>query len=339
MVYTMKARAVVLYRINRPLEIIEIEIPKLKKGQVLVKILASGICRRQLNEVKGYYGEDKYLPHLLGHEGEGEVVETGEKVTKVKKGDYAVLTWIKGKGQEESFCQYRSKGTIINAGAITTFSDYAIISENRLVKINKRIPARVGAVLGCAIPTGIGMLRHNLKVKRGSSIAIFGVGGVGASAIIGARMLGCKNIIAIDIDKGKLDFAKYLGATTTINYLKDNFDFRVDYAVEAAGKKEAMETAFRVIKDKGTTVVAGNLKKGELICLDPFDLIRGKRIVGSWGGETKPDEDISYYGKQYLAGGLKIDKLITHKFKLKQINQALKMLEGGQVLGRMVIEF
>lgn len=335
----MKTKAAILFEINKPLIIDEIDVPEPGKGQVLVSMLYSGICRRQLNEIRGYYGEDKYLPHLLGHEGSGIVEETGEGVTKVKKGDLVVLTWIKGGGFEARSSVYGFGKVAVNAGAVTTFVGKTIVSENRLVPISKNIPAEIGAILGCAVPTGIGIVKNTLKIKAGNSIAVLGIGGVGTSAILGAAMLGAGEIIAVDIDSTKLDYAITLGATKTVNIIKEKANFKVDFAVEAAGKRSAMEIAFKVIKDNGTAVLAGNLKKGEEISIDPFDLIRGKKIFGSWGGETNPDIDIPFYGNQYLEGKLKLDSLISEKFKLSQVNEALNLLETGKTLGRALIEF
>jgi len=336
----MKTRAAVLYEINKPLMIEEVEIPKLKRGQVLVKILATGVCRAQYNETIGLKGPDKFLPHLLGHEASAVVEDIGEGVKKVKIGDYVVASWIKGKGIEAGATQYKLGKKIINAGSITTFSEYSVISENRLNKISKQVPNGIASILGCAVTTGIGILRHTLAAKPGKSLAIFGIGGIGSSIIVGAKLIGLNPIIAVDISKDKLEYAKKLGATQTLlfNTARELLT-NIDYAVEASGSKAAMEKAFEVINDNGTTVIAGNIRKGEKICIIPFDLIKGKRIIGTWGGETKPDEDIPYYATEYLSGRLNLNKLITQKLKLTQVNEGLKLMEENRVLGRMIIEF
>lgn len=343
----MKTKAAILYKLNSPLAIEEIEIPEPEKGQVLVKIFASGICRSQLNEIKGLKGPDNYLPHLLGHEGAGEVVEVGESVTKVKKGDYVVLSWIKGKGMDVPCAQYLTlRGRQINSGAIATFAQKSVVSENRLVKLSDKIAPSAAALLGCAIPTGAGIILHIVKPVQNSSLVIFGAGGIGTAAILAAKMKKVQTIIAVDVSKDKLDFALYVGATHTINFKEGKCTAAIrqivsdgtDYAIEATGVKEAMEKAYEAVKDNGLVVVAGNLKHGEKISVDPLDLIKGKRIVGSWGGEADIDEDIPYFAKSYLAGDLKLDKLITRKFKLDQINKAFEMMDKGESLGRMIIE-
>jgi len=341
----MKAKAAILYQLHSSLIIEEVEIPSLKKGQVLIKIFASGICRAQYNEMIGLKGPDKFLPHMLGHEAAGIVQKTGAGVTKVKKGDYVILSWIKGSGLEAGGTQYKAGGTTINAGAVTTFSEYSIVSENRVTKISRQIPPDKAAVIGCAIATGAGIVNNTLAAKRGSSIAVFGVGGIGSSAILAAKMRGCKKIIAVDVLEKKLDFAKSLGAThaidaNSIDPLEQVHRIApggVDYAIDASGKKSAMEMAFEAINYQGTLVIAGNLGKDEKISLHPFELIKGKRIVGTWGGETVPQRDFPKYARAFLRGQLELDKLITHRFKLDEINEAFRLLEQGDA-GRIIIE-
>lgn len=342
----MKTKAAILFKTNSPLVIDEVEIPALNRGQILVEMQSAGICRSQLNEIKGYRGEDKYLPHLLGHEGAGIVVEIGAGVKKVKKGDFVCLSWIKGKGLSGGPVKYGYKNTFVNAGEVAAFCQYAVISENRLFKISKKIPWDTAVLLGCAVPTGAGIVINTLKVKKGSKMAIFGAGGVGASSILAAAASRCRRIIAIDVSDEKLAFAKILGATDTINATSKDIDTEmrriipegVDFAVEASGAKSAMEMAYAATKDTGIVVIAGNLKKSDRISINPFDLIKGKKIIGSWGGETDPDRDIPKYAKLYLEGKLKLDKLITRRFILENINQAFTLMEANKALGRMIID-
>lgn len=334
----MKTKAAVLFHPGKLLHVEEIEIPQLRAGQVLVRMLASGICRAQLNEVRGWKGEDKYLPHLLGHEGAGVVEEIGKGVTKVKKGDYVVTSWIKGRGMEGGGTEYKSGEITVHAGPITTFGGRSVISENRLVKVSSQVPPHIAALLGCAVPTGAGIINHTLKVEKGSSIAIFGAGGVGASAILAAKIRGCKVILAVDISEDKLRFARSLGATDAV--LFDELKFQaVDYAIEASGNKHAMEKAIEAVNDHGQVVIAGNLKKGEKISLDPFELIKGKKIMGTWGGESDIDRDIPLYAKAYLDGKMKIDRLLSKRIKLEKTNEALTLMEKNQLLGRVVIDY
>ncbi len=344
----MKTKAAILRETGKPLEIKEIEVPSVKRGQVLVKILYSGICHSQINEIRGLKGEDKYLPHLLGHEGSGIVESVGGGVTKVKKGDYVVLSWIKGDGKDVPSTVYACGNERINAGAISTFSTYAVIAENRMVKIPEKIPADIAALLGCAVPTGAGIIKNHIQAKgpvKGKTLAIFGVGGIGASALLYARTLPFEAVIAIDINEKKLSFASALEATSCINPRKGSAVEAIkkltagkgaDYAVECTGVKQVMEDAFASLADTGTAIIAGNLRKGETISIDPFDLIRGKKLTGTWGGATNPDRDIPFYADLYLRGKLKLDVLVSATYSLDKVSSAIEALEKGAVVRALV---
>ena len=316
----------------------ELEVPLLNKGQVLVEIAYAGICQSQINEIKGRKGEDHFLPHTLGHEGSGTVVDTGKDVNKVKKGDAVVLTWIKASGNDVPSTKYRSNTKIINSGAISTFMTFAVISENRLVKIPK-ISMKTASLLGCAVPTGSGIIFNDLKAEKNKSISIWGMGGIGLASLIAAKKIGLNPIIAIDINEAKLNLAKELGADFSINggpgvHSKINKITNgngCDYAIECAGKIKTIESAFRSIKTgSGHLVVAGNPKKGEKFSLDPFDLISGKQISGTWGGGTSPDIDILNYAKLHKAGNFPINKLITHIRPFELINNAISLIASGK---------
>ncbi|MGD2169782.1 MAG: zinc-binding dehydrogenase [Chlamydiota bacterium] len=343
----MKIKAAVLTQLNAPLQVEEITLPKLQKGQVLVRLAYSGICRSQLNEVKGYKGNDPYLPHTLGHEGSGEVVEIGEGVTKVQPEDKVVLTWLKGTGLDVPSCQYESKGKIINSGAISTFMQFAIISENRLVKIPSTLPLDQAALLGCAFPTGAGIVYNQLKIKENQSLAIFGMGGIGMSSLLAARERNASPIIAIDVSKEKLEKALELGATHAVNLqeecphteiMKITNNIGTDFSIESAGKKTAMEMAFKVISNQGKCVLAGNLRNEEKISIDPFDLIKGKTIVGSWGGKTSIETEVPKYSQLILDGKISLKNLISDVVKLEEINEIFEKLENGQIQ-RALIKF
>lgn len=343
----MKTLAAVLTRQNHPLEILELEIPPLKTGQVLVKMAYSGLCHSQLNEIKGLKGEDPYLPHTLGHEGSGTVEEIGEGVTKVKPGDPVVLSWIKGTGLEVPGCVYGASWGSVNSGAISTFMTYTVVSENRLIPLPLTMPLKEAALLGCALPTGAGVVKNEMQVQSHHSFAVFGVGGVGMSALLAAKLARANPLIAVDISPQKLEQASAMGATHTVaacevdplsEILKITQGKGVDFAFESAGKKHVMEQAFRALKAPGLCVLAGNLPKGEQISLDPFELIRGKRIAGTWGGKSQIDQDIPYYISRFFQGELNLSSLITDLAPLSEINVLFKELEAGRV-GRALIHF
>lgn len=341
-------KAAILYKTGHPLIVEDdVEMPKLQQGQVLVKIAFSGVCHSQLMEVQGKRGEDKYLPHMLGHEGSGVVVEVGESVTKVKPGDKVILGWIKGEGMDVPSSKYKKGSITINAGAITTFSDYCIISENRCVKLPEGISLDIAVLFGCAMPTGAGIVMNHIMPVKGSKIAIFGMGGIGLSALMTARLFECNNIIAIDIEDDKLNLAEEFGATHTINAIqKDTLaeiykitdNKGVDYSVEASGNAKTIETAFQAVKKfGGLCVFASHPAYGSKIELDPFDLICGKRIEGSWGGSSKPDRDIPILAESYRSGKMPLEKLLSRKYSLDNINEALEDLESRKI-ARALIE-
>lgn len=340
-------KAAILERLKKPLVVADIQMPDtLASGQVLVHMLAAGLCGSQLHEIDGNRGEDKYLPHLLGHEGSGIVEEVGPNVTKVKKGDYVVISWIKGIGINAPGGIYALGKKKVNSGSAAVFAEQSIVSENRLTKISKKVPHDVAALLGCAVPTGAGVILNTLHIPKGSTVAIFGTGGVGASAILGAVLAGAQEIIAVDISAAKLKIAKKLGATLLIDaskkdpvaVIRKKYPNGIDYAVEAAGITVVMQEAFASLSNAGTLGIAGHPKEGSKITLNPFEFILGKKIVGSWGGGTNPDIDIPFYAKEYLKGNFPVDGLISHRFSLDTINDAVAMLRSGKA-ARVIISF
>ena len=342
----LTAQAAVLVGTGRPLRLMTLEIPVLKPGQVLVEVAYSGVCGSQLNEVSGRLDPDPYLPHTLGHEGSGTVAAVGDGVRKVKPGDRVVLSWIKGRGAEVTATVYGGPDGPVNSGAIGTFMTRTVTCESRVTAIPGEMPLREAALLGCAIATGGGIVRNIARLRPGWSVAVFGVGGIGGSAVAVAAMVGASPIVAVDIVKHKLKHARDLGATHTVNAdSRDSLQavaeitggVGVDLSIEAAGRPEVMETAFRAVREGGgLCVLAGNLAVGERITIDPFDLIKGKKLVGTWGGETEPDRDIPAYAHLFLEGKLPLSRLITHEYDLRDANTALDDLRRGRV-GRAVI--
>jgi S-(hydroxymethyl)glutathione dehydrogenase/alcohol dehydrogenase len=337
----VQTEAAILVELNCPLRHATLTLPELKPGQVLVEVAYSGVCHSQLHEVRGRRGPDRFLPHTLGHEGSGTVLAVGDGVTKVSAGDRVVLTWIKGCGAEVPSTIYRDGAATVNSGALCTFMRHTVTCENRVVPLSAAMPLREAALLGCAVPTGAGMVLNAAKVKPASSVVVFGVGGIGLSALLAARTLAAAPLIAVDVVEAKLAEALRLGATHAVNSLQRDplvaiHDWTggkgVDYAIECAGRRETMETAFRSVRNQGgLCVLAGNLPHGERIGIDPFDLIRGKQLVGTWGGETRPDEDLPRYAEWFLQGRLPLAELITHEYSLEEINTALAEMEQGRV--------
>ena len=344
---TARVEAAVLVETGAALRIMDLKLPALGPGQVLVDVAYSGVCRSQINEVRGLKGPDPHLPHTLGHEGSGIVAEIGDGVTKVGPGDHVVLSWIKGEGAEVPSTVYQCDEGPVNSGAISTFMRRAVVSENRLIPIPPEMPLREAALLGCAVPTGGGIVRNTAKLGRGQSVAVFGIGGVGASAVAVAAMAGATPIIAVDVIEAKLRQAETLGATHTVNaasrdpleaVLEITDGRGVDLSIEVSGRPAVMETAFGAARDGGgLCVVAGNPAPGERIAIDPYDLIRGKRLLGSWGGDTVPDRDIPEYAAEFLSGKLLLTKMDMRDYPLADIDKALEDLEAGRV-GRALVD-
>jgi S-(hydroxymethyl)glutathione dehydrogenase/alcohol dehydrogenase len=341
-----KTKAAILFSTNQPLIVKEISIPEIKVGQVLVKIHYSGVCRSQLMEARGLRGEDKWLPHLLGHEASGEVIMVGENVSKVKVGDKVILGWIVGSGINCSGAKYICDEVEINSGSVTTFSSYSIVSENRVYKLPDNVPMDVAVLFGCALLTGAGMVFNELKPNSNMSVIVVGLGGIGLSAVMALSYFKCKNIIAIDISDEKLKMAKEFGATHVINSNVRNVKSDVfgilgdlaDACIESGGKVETIEMGFSLIKKKtGKLYFASHPPEGENISIAPHDLIAGKKIFGSWGGGCNPDIDIPKLAEIYTNGQLPLNKLISKRYKLEDINEALNDLENGKVF-RPIIE-
>lgn len=337
----MNTLAAVLVELGKPLELIELEIPELKPGQVLVRISYSGVCHTQLSEALGLRGKDEFLPHCLGHEGSGIVVNIGPMVNKVKVGDEVVVSWMKGSGANVPGTVYSSGIGNVNAGAATTFSQFSVISENRLTKKSELLSLIDASLLGCAIPTGIGAVINSGGAKVGDVAAIFGVGGVGLCAVAGARIAGCSKIIAIDINKKKLEVARQMGATHTIEALSQDVSLAmksiapegIDLSIEATGVVGVMSQALKVVKPlKGRAVILGNAKAGEVFGIDPRELNQGKQVRGSWGGDSDPDFDFPRYSELLISGNLKVAPLVGKVYSLNDINQTLNDLKSGSVL-------
>ena len=341
-------KAAVLYELGKPLRVVDgIDIPPVQRGQVAVRLSHSGVCHSQLMEARGARGPDRYLPHLLGHEGAGVVIETGADVTKVKRGDRVVLGWIKASGLDVPGPHYRRGDETLSAGAVTTFNEFAVVSENRCVRLPHGVPMDVAVLFGCALPTGAGIVTNSLKPTPGSSVAVFGLGGIGMSAMMACRLHDCGQLIAIDVSPDKLALAEALGATATIDASRTDPVEEVrrltggkgaDYSVEAAGTAGTIEQAFNSVRrGGGLCIFASHPPQSARISLDPYELICGKRIAGSWGGASDPDRDIPRFAALYLAGKLPLEKMITRRYGLDGINTAVEDLEQHRV-GRPVIE-
>ena len=344
----MKFKAAILVELRKPLVIEEIENQPLRFGQVLVKIHCSGICGAQINEIEGAKGPDKFLPHLLGHEATATVMEIGEEVKSVKVGDRVVCHWRKGAGLQAPPAIYSSKSfPRINSGWVTTFSEYSVVSENRVTKIPDNFDAESGALLGCAVTTAMGVINNNARLGIGESVAVFGTGGVGLNIVQFASMVSAYPIIAIDLQDHKLSLAKSLGATHTINASHGSVieairaivgEKGVNVSIENTGITEVIENAYEVTQAQGRVILVGvppkAVRKPSIYTLP---LHFNKLLTGSEGGDCKPDIDIPKLVCLCNAGKLSFSGLVNKRYKLEEINQALADLKNGSVAGRCLV--
>ena len=343
----IKIKAAILVEQHKPLELAEIESPdRLRFGQVLVKVLYSGICGAQINEIEGAKGPDKFLPHLLGHEGCATVLETGEGVRTVKKGDRVVMHWRPSNGIQSETPTYLWNGRKVNAGWVTTFNDYAVVSENRLTPIPADFDPKLAPLFGCAITTAIGVINNNAQVKVGQSVVVFGVGGVGLCIAQAAQLVSANPIVAIDVVDSKLEMAKRFGATHCINSKKVTDVEKAirgivgaqgaDVIVETTGIARVIESAYGLTQPKGKTILVGVPRKGDNISIYSLPLHFKKILTGSEGGDSEPHNDIPRYMRLVQAGRFKLDGLITHEFSLAKINEAIQLVKAGEA-GRILV--
>ncbi|NWH04968.1 zinc-binding dehydrogenase [Desulfobacter latus] len=346
--FPKETKAAILVEQKAPLEIRNIQLPQqLEYGHVLVKVHYSGICGSQLGEIDGVKGHDPFLPHLLGHEGSGEVMATGAGVNTVSPGDKVVMHWRKGAGIESQVPKYMWEDKPVNAGFVTTFNEHAVVSENRVTKIPESFPMDIAPLFGCAVTTGLGVINNNAKLKIGESIVVFGAGGVGLNVIQGASMVSGYPIIAVDIFDSRLALAKKFGATHLINSQNKDPEKAIrkltgkkgaDVVVDNTGNTDVINLAYQLTSPDGKTILVGVPRKGDHISIYSLPLHFGKQIIGSHGGETDPAKDIPNYIKLYENNKLKLNDLITDTFELKDINSAIDGIRNGTISGRCLIK-
>lgn len=340
-------RAAILVEQTKPLVVDEIGLPEtLEVGQVLAKIQCSGVCGSQLGEIDGAKGVDNYLPHLLGHEASGVVQAVGPGVRFVKPEDHVVLHWRKSQGIESMPPRYTWKGKQVNAGLIATFNEYAIVSENRVTKIEPSRDMEVASLFGCAVTTGFGVAENNAKIRFGEAVVVFGAGGVGLNIVQAASLLSAYPIIAVDLHDGRLELAKSLGATHTINSsftdakaaIKEMVGAQgLDVFIDNTGQPSIIEMGYELTGPQGRVVLVGVPRKGKNITVYSLPLHFGKTISGSHGGEAIPHLDIPRYHKLLDSGQIQLKPLITEFFPLEDINTAIARMRSGEMSGRCLI--
>lgn len=337
-------RAAVIVKVDAPVEIHDVELTSLQIGQVKVRVIVSGLCGSQLQELSGLKGNEKFMPHLFGHEGCGIVEEVGPGVTKVKVGDKVVMHWRVGAGIESPFPSYVLNGKSITSGKVTTLSEYSIVSENRLTVVPFDTSEELCALLGCGLTTALGTITNEAELKFGESIMVIGCGGVGLNLIQGARMASSYPIIAVDICDDKEDLCMKMGASTFINCRKESIknilmNDKIDVILDASGCADMVGNNIEFLSDRGRYIIVGQFKPDEMlngIRANSLFVGQGKTIKATQGGKTNPQEDIPRYVKLHKAGLLNISGLVTHEFSLADINKAVETLKSGKA-GRIII--
>ncbi len=369
----MKSRAAVAWEKGKPLTIETIDVASPKAGEVLVRIVATGVCHTDAYTLSGDDPEGLF-PVVLGHEGGGIVEEIGAGVTSVKPGDHVIPLYTpecgvckfctsgktnlcqairatQGKGLMPDGTSRFSLGAtqILHYMGTSTFSEYTVMPEIALAKINPKAPLDKVCLLGCGITTGIGAVLNTAKVEPGATVAVFGLGGIGLSVVQGAVMAKAGRIIVVDINPDKFEMARALGATDCINpkdhsgpiqqVIVDMTDGGVDYSFECIGNVKLMRSALECChKGWGESIIIGVAGAGQEIATRPFQLVTGRVWRGSAFGGVKGRSQLPGYVERYLAGEIKVDEMVTRVLPLEQINEAFQLMHDGKVI-RAVIKF
>jgi S-(hydroxymethyl)glutathione dehydrogenase / alcohol dehydrogenase len=330
-------RAAVLREVGKNLSVERLKFNRLSRGQVLVRNIYSGVCRSQLMEQQGKRGSDKWLPHLLGHEGFGVVEEIGEGVTKCLPGDKVILSWVEGAGINATNPVYiDSKSEKVNSGKVTTFSSFSVVSENRIFLAPSGYSERLLPLFGCALLTGGGMALKYGENAKVESVCVIGFGGIGSAASLVLKGMGHKSIDVVENSLEKREQAFNLGFTNVfqdISEISENYDL----VIEASGTKDGIESGFESLNTKGTLVFASHPETGSRISLDPHELIKGKQIYGTWGGDVNPDESMVRIGEFISKTGANLELLVGETFYIEQVNEALAYLDSGKT-GRPILK-
>lgn len=362
-------KAAVLYEVGQPLRVENVTLGEPEANEVLVKLVATGVCHTDLANIKG--DAPAPLPIVLGHEGAGIVEKVGPGVTSLQPGDHVIMMVAYSCGKC-SYCVsgrltrctemlgYNMMGTLPSGAkrlrkgdqelshffCQSSFAEYAVVHERTAVKIREDAPLDVVCLLGCGTSTGIGAVLNTAGLRAGESIAIFGCGGVGLSAVMAAKLAGAGKLVAVDTLDSKLEKAKELGADYVVNATKEDPQQRIteiigggaDYAIECIGNVNVIAQAFSSINIGGKCVVVGMAPVTDMLTLAPYEFLMGKTMVGCVQGDIRASIDIPRYVDLYMAGKLPIDKLISRYYGVGEINEAFRALEKGEVI-RSVIRF
>jgi len=373
----MKIKAAVLnamgmqppYAESKPLSVETVELDPPGHAEVLVKIAAAGLCHSDLSVING--DRPRPMPMVLGHEAAGTVEEPGPGVEDLKKGDHVVLIFVPSCGHclpcaegRPALCEpgaaANTAGTLLSGArrlhrngaplqhhlGCSAFAEYATVSRNSLIKIDPELPLDEAALFGCAVLTGVGAVLNTAHVTPGSTAAVVGLGGVGLSSVLGAVLAGARQVVAVDLFADKLDLAKKLGATDVFNasspecveQVRAATNGGVEFAFELAGSVKAMELAYKITRRGGTTVTAGLPPAAHTIPIPQVNLVAEERTVkGSYIGTCVPMRDLPRYVSLYRQGRLPVDRLMTGRLKLAEINAAFDRLREGKAVRQVIV--
>lgn len=327
-----KFTAAILLKFKKKLNVTRIPIKKPENNQILVKLKFAGVCKSQIMEIDGKRNNKKWLPHMLGHEGSGVIVSVGPNINDFKIGDRVFLSWIKNNKKDCKDIKFLKNKKIINAGKVTTFNSYSLVSSNRVYHLPKSIDYKVGALIGCAFATGFGMILKSISKRKKINLLIIGLGGIGLSSLIAAISLGYKNIDVLEINQQKLNHIKKHVRHKNVKYFSSLIELKRDYydnIIESSGNANVLSKSINYIHNKGKVVFASHPEANTKIKLYPHDLIKGKKIVGSWGGNIVFKKDLNSMIK-VLKRTLYIKKLFLNKvYSLNEINIAINHLRKG----------
>lgn len=374
----MKIKAAVLnkmgvpmpYGETRPLAIEEVDIAPPGPGEVFVKLVAAGLCHSDLSVING--DRPRPTPMVLGHEAAGIVEEVGQGVTDLRPGDHVVMVFVPSCGHcqpcatgRPALCQpgavANGAGTLLSGAhrlhrgeqpvnhhlGVSAFAEYATVARESLIKIDATLPLDEAALFGCAVLTGVGAVVNTARVPPGASVAVLGLGGVGLAALLGAVVSGARDVVAIDLADDKLEIARSLGATHTFNagsehIVKDVRDATaggVEFAFEMAGSVRALELAYNITCRGGTTVTAGLPPPDDRLSISPVSLVAEERTIkGSYIGTCVPMRDLPHFISLYQQGRMPVDRLMTGKLALNDINLGFERLHKGEAI-RQIVEF
>ena len=329
----------VLEKLNQDLVIHEMEPGELTSGQVLVKVLVSGLCGSQLQEISGNKGNSKFLPHPLGHEGCGIVKAIGPNVTKVNPGDKVVMHWRPGSGIESDFPIYMTNSGSISGGKVTTLSEYSIVSENRITKVAQDTPPELAPLLGCSLSTAYSSVFHELNIDTSEKVLILGGGGLGLAFAYVLKKLYGVEITVFEKNTSKFDLILNLNVdnveSQTINLNKS-----YNHIIDTCGSPELFTEIFELVAPGGNYVLVGQPKPGQKLTIPNANRLfegSGKKIMATQGGGFNPDSDIPKIIEIERRSEYDFSKLISHRFAFLEINEAFSLLSEGQA-GRIMIQ-